>query len=56
MKKSRSVIPKKINQKDLKGMKQLMGLFKIMRVARKVLKHALDFIHQRRKQELYGVN
>lgn len=46
---------KKINQKDLKWMKQLMGLFKIMRVARKVLEPALDFIRERRKQELPGV-
>lgn len=37
-------------------MKQLVGRFKIMRVARKVLEPALDFIHERRKQELYGVN
>lgn len=36
-------------------MKQLMGLFKIMRVARKVLEAALDFIYERRKQELPGV-
>lgn len=38
---------KKINQK-------LKGLFKIMRVARKVMGTALDFIQERRKQELHG--
>lgn len=37
-------------------MKQLMGHFKIMRVARKVLEPALDLIHERRKQQLYGLN
>lgn len=51
----RGILLKKINQKDLKWKKQLKELFKITRVARKVMGPALDFIHEKKKQELHRV-